>query len=228
MRNTFEVSQNLYTIKKNTNQYIPDFVDPRIYIVSKWMGENHKILDAGCYDGTYSALFKKGNNTVYGIDASKDGVARAKNLGVIATVGDLEATFPYKDAFFDIVHAGEVIEHLYDTDTFLQECKRVLKKGGHLIITTPNVVSLPRRFFYFFGNGKFFEASNTLSTEEKAVGHIRFFYKDLLKNFVERDGFRMINYTSDVVNFPGGFAWSWLAKVKPTFGRLLIMRFEKL
>lgn len=228
MKSTFEASQNLYTLEKNTNQYIEGEVDPRIPIVSKWMGQNNKILDAGGYDGRYAEDFKVGNNKVYVMDASKDAITLAKKRGMEAVVADLEAKFPYKSNFFDIVHAGEVIEHLYDTDTFLHECRRVLKKNGYLIITTPNVVSLPRRFFYLIGNGKFFEASHTLSTEEKAVGHIRFFSKSLLKNFVERDGFELVDYTSDVVNFPGGIGVKWLARIKPTFGRDLIMRFRKL
>ena len=68
-------------------------------------------------------------------------------------MADLESRFPYPEEFFDIVHAGEAIEHLYDTDSFVQECRRVLKKGGKLIITTPNTLSLPRRILYFFGRG---------------------------------------------------------------------------
>src|SRR5437763_558323 len=128
MKNTFESSQYLYTLNKNTNQYVEDLIEPRIHIVSKWMGEKNKILDAGCYDGFFSKEFKKGNNTVYGIDASKDGIREAKKRGIIATVGDLESKFPYKNNYFGIVHTGEVLEHIYDTDAFIYECKRVLKK----------------------------------------------------------------------------------------------------
>src|SRR5258706_15074441 len=96
MKNTFEASQNLYTLDKNTNQYIEGEVDPRIPIVSKWMGSNNKILDAGGYDGRYAEEFKAGNNTVYVMDASKDAIALAKKRGMDAVVADLENKFPYK------------------------------------------------------------------------------------------------------------------------------------
>lgn len=226
MADTFDTSQSMYSVNNNTNGYLDDFIEPRIYIVSRWIGKDKKVLDAGCYNGKYSEIFLKNDNEVYGIDASRDAIEEANKRGVKATVGNLEARFPFDDKTFDVVHAGEVVEHLYDTDIFISECRRVLKAEGLLIVTTPNTLSLPRRILYLFGNGRFFEASNTFSTEQKAVGHIRFFTKKLLKRFVESKGFKMEKYTSDQVTFPF-FVSGLLAKIHPTFGRLLIMSFVK-
>jgi 2-polyprenyl-3-methyl-5-hydroxy-6-metoxy-1,4-benzoquinol methylase len=226
MANTFKTSQSVYSVKKNTNGYIDDFIEPRIGIVARWIGSNKKVLDAGCYNGKYSEVFLKNGNEVYGVDASSDAIEEANARDIKASVGDLEEKFPFRDEMFDVVHAGEVIEHLYDTDMFVSECRRVLKRGGLLILTTPNTLSLPRRILYFFGSGRFFEASNTFSTEPKAVGHIRFFTKKLLRNFVEAKGFTMEKFTSDHVTFPK-FVSRRLAKLHPTFGRILIMSFVK-
>jgi len=227
MSKTFKASKELYKVIKNTNKYEQNFIEPRIYIVSRWIGKNKKILDVGCYNGLYAEIFKNNNNEVYGIDASCDAVKEANKRGIKATVADLEGCFPYPKEFFDIIHAGEVIEHLYDTDDFVQECRRVLKKDGKLIITTPNTLSLPRRILYFFGIGKFFEASNTFSTEKGSVGHIRFFTKKLLKDFIESKGFKMVAFTSDFINFPF-FRSNFLARIKPTFGRTLIGKFKNI
>lgn len=229
MNSTFRTSQNLYQVDKDTTRYkcTPDRQEPRISTVLKWVGKNRKILDVGCYNGLFSEEFKKIGNVVYGVDASTDAVEEAKNRGIKASVADLEDRLPFEDEFFDVIHAGEVIEHLYDTDTFISECARVLKKGGLLLISTPNTVSLPRRILYLMGKGKFFEASNTFSTEEFSVGHIRFFTKDLLRDFVQSFGFELLEFTSDYVNLPF-FRSELLAKIKPTFGRSLIMKFIKI
>jgi len=226
MKNTFEVSGNLYQLEKNTTHYDENCVEPRIPVILKWIGTGKKVLDVGCYDGFYSKMIADLGNEVYGLEANKDAVKKALENGIKVKEADIESKFPFKTDYFDIVYAGEVIEHLYDTDTFVNECSRVLKKGGLFVITTPNTVSLPRRMLYLIGKGRFFEASNTFSTEEFSVGHIRFFTKDLLRDFIQSFGFELLEFTSDYVNFPF-FTSKLLAKIKPTFGRSLIMKFKK-
>jgi SAM-dependent methyltransferase len=55
--------------------------------------------------------------------------------------------FPYPDHFFDVVVFCEIIEHLqFDPFSALKEIKRILKPGGQLILTTPNVARLDNVF----------------------------------------------------------------------------------
>lgn len=226
MNNTFETSKKLFSIGKASIEYMATS-EPRIEIIKNWIGSKRKVLDLACYDGSYSLIFKELGNVVYGIDSVTEAVKEAKKKGIKAYEGDLEKKLPFKNNFFDVAHGGEIIEHLYDTDTFVSECHRVLKKDGLLIITTPNVVSLPRRILYLLGQGRFFEASNTFSSEGFSVGHIRFFTKKLLKDFVESHGFVMEKFTSDYVNLPIVGRSFLLAKIIPTFGRTIIMSFRK-
>jgi SAM-dependent methyltransferase len=52
-------------------------------------------------------------------------------------------TYPYPDGHFDLVIAGEIIEHMtYDPMHLLLESRRVLREGGHILVTTPNIASL--------------------------------------------------------------------------------------
>lgn len=66
---------------------------------------------------------------------------------------DVEADeFPYPDASFDVVIFSELVEHLSLNPVWtLSEIHRVLKPGGHVLITTPNALSLERLGFFLSG-----------------------------------------------------------------------------
>jgi len=76
----------------------------------------------------------------------------------LMTVGDLRVDvadlntepLPYEDASFDLVTCTEVIEHLEHFRSALREMARVLRPGGFLVITTPNVLNLRSRLRYLF------------------------------------------------------------------------------
>ena len=150
-------------------------------------------------------------------------------LGIIAKVGNLESSFGYEDNSFDVWVCAEVIEHILDTDFFIEEIKRVLKPNGYLIITTPNVASFGRRILLLLGKNPFFEASFGFPSYARA-GHIRYFTKDLLINFLNTKGFKTIFFTSNVVNFnnSGYISSKICAKLFPTLGSTLIIKAQNM
>lgn len=99
------------------------------------------ILDAACGSGFGSEILSQKAAKVVGIDNSWDAILYCKthyikpNLHFVQ--GDCNClSFP--DFSFDMIISFETLEHLQDTDSFLQELKRVLKDGGQLIMSTPN------------------------------------------------------------------------------------------
>jgi SAM-dependent methyltransferase len=82
----------------------------------------------------------------FGVDASfyalKQAGARAACRGLAQT--DVRGGLPFRDASFGLVVASEVIEHLGDGGPFLRECRRVLRPGGILLLTTPNLWDVRR------------------------------------------------------------------------------------
>ncbi len=62
---------------------------------------------------------------------------------------DANARLPFRDASFDYVLSREGIEHLESQLGFLRECRRVLKLGGSIVITTPNLMQLSARMSLF-------------------------------------------------------------------------------
>lgn len=181
-----------------------------------------KLLDIGCYDGHIGLLLKRkfGKRCkVYGIDVANNSVKLALQKGIQAKVCDIAKGISFESNMFDYVFAGEIIEHLYDTDFFMEEVRRVLKPNGIFIITTPNFLSFGRRIYYLFGKGIFMEAS--FSLPEKAAGHIRYFTFDTLKELARLHSFEPIMTLSDTVNFPR-FRIDLLAKIFPRMGQSII------
>ena len=111
-----------------------------------------KFLDAGCGTGEFlSFIKKKFRFEGFGLDYSRDAVNICKKKNLNVKFADLNSKIPFKKDSLDIVYAGEVIEHLYNPDRFLEEVRKVLKKGGYLILTTPNLCSWYNRILFLLG-----------------------------------------------------------------------------
>jgi len=68
---------------------------------------------------------------------------------VVGDVCQLEKHFA--DGSFDLVFAGEVLEHLHDPNALVRGARTILRPGGYLLITTPNLASAANRLFLLFG-----------------------------------------------------------------------------
>lgn len=194
----------------------------RLKIILSLIGTGRKVLDIGCYSGVVSSLIAKNGNDVYGVDLSEPSVELAKKKGIKAYVIDAEHILPFPADFFDTVFAGEIIEHIFDTDRVLEEIKRVLKPDGHLVLTTPNLASLGRRLLLFLGKNPLTETS----LSDNAAGHIRYFIKETLFKLLIAHKLVITDYMSDVVNFDnsGRHFSRRLAKTFPTLGKTIIVK----
>lgn len=193
------------------------------FLVSE-AGSNKKILDVGCNDGFFGKILLERNNQVYGIDFVKKNLAKARALGVRTKYFKIgKGPLPYTSDFFDIVYLGDVIEHIFDTDTLLRECYRVLKKGGKLIITTPNVASFGRRLLLLFGISPFLEYSLELTTNNfPSVGHIRYYTAHTLQKQLEYHRFIIKKMIGNGVYFASFLKFRSLGKILPSFSSILL------
>lgn len=200
--------------------------DFRLREVLDLIGTGKNVLDIGCYDGTITKLIKGRGNDVIGLEVSDEAVVLAKGKGLQIIKADLSQRFPVSDNAFDVVFAGEVIEHIFDTDGFLQEIGRVLKKDGYLVLTTPNLATVGRRLLLLFGKNPLIENS---IRDESSVGHIRYFTKGSLSELLCSNGFKIDKLISSVVNLnlSGTLRSRLLAKLFPTLGSTLILKASK-
>lgn len=109
------------------------------------IGRGKRVLDLGCSSGQLAKLIKEQNNEVYGVELNTKAADLAEKRGIRVKIFDLNDGIPFEDGLFDAVNAGEIIEYLYDTKFFFEECNRVLKPGGTLIVSTPNLNSFFNR-----------------------------------------------------------------------------------
>lgn len=184
-----------------------------------------RLLDLGCDDGVWTMKMakkmriKKGN--VFGIEIVAERYRLASKKGVIVKGSDLNKKFPFTDSSFDVVHANQVIEHVWDLDNFVSEIKRVLKKRGYALICTENLASWHNIFALTLGFQPFSlsniskkgDIGNPLAL--KAVEgpkypswqHTRVLSFAGLKDIFLKHGFRVENYqASGYFPFPPFFA----------------------
>lgn len=108
--------------------------------------ENNLLIDIGCGRGDYLARMKRLGWNVLGVEPDLQSAALAREKGVPVLVGNLgNARIP--DDAADQVTLQHVIEHLRDPAAGIRECHRILRKGGRVVIYTPNQESLGHRVF---------------------------------------------------------------------------------
>ncbi|MDP2925962.1 MAG: class I SAM-dependent methyltransferase [Nanoarchaeota archaeon] len=164
------------------------------YIVDK------DVLDIGCFtDFTIIdnpeniwiyGFLKKYAKSVTGIDIDKEGIKELKKRGYDVHFMSAE-DFKFNKKRFDVIFAGDVIEHLSNPGLFLDRAKEHLKKEGYLIISTPNIFCLNYKI-----GGIIRLLNNDLSVNSE---HTIFFSPTVIKTLLNRHGFVIEKY--NFVNF---------------------------
>lgn len=108
--------------------------------ILKFLPKGERILEVGFGDGSLLKRLKKFGKQVYGFDLPHSFSKTLKNRlrGVKLKFGYID-NIPFKNNFFDIIIASQVLESLEEDElkNFIKESGRILKKGGILIITVP-------------------------------------------------------------------------------------------
>ncbi len=123
-----------------------------------------RALDIGCRDGFWSKKMEILGYKVISIDkvSSYDKYQKV----------DVDKKLPFEDSSFDLIWTSEVIEHLYSPKFSISEMRRVLKKDGEIIATTPN------SYFWLF---KLFKLFNIPIQKVQNPDHKHFFSTNDIK-----------------------------------------------
>ena len=104
-----------------------------------------RILDLGCSDGELLLKLKRAGYDSVGVDIAESVVSRAReHSGCPVHQAAAEDLHVLSESTFDCVVCMEVMEHVTSPYDAMKELARVLKPGGRLILSTPNVHSMMR------------------------------------------------------------------------------------
>ena len=156
------------------------------------------IIDVGCGDGSALAV-AAGQNPAHrfaGIDWSSDALRRARGLGLTVLRGAVAPALPVADGAADVVIMSELIEHLVDPDGAIAEVRRVLRPGGSLLLSTPNLAAWYNRGLLAAGVQPVFSEVSLRAVFGRpghvVAGHLRLFTRRALTGFLSASGFRCV------------------------------------
>jgi SAM-dependent methyltransferase len=158
-----------------------------------------RILDVGCGDGfaTGVAASRLPGHRFAGLDWSAPSLRLARDRGLAVLRAGLDTRLPIRSASVDVVIMSEVIEHLVDTDTAIEEAHRVLKPGGSLLLSTPNLAAWYNRGLLAIGVQPVFSEVSLRSVfgrpGSQVAGHLHMFTKRALVEFLAAYGLQTVS-----------------------------------
>jgi 2-polyprenyl-3-methyl-5-hydroxy-6-metoxy-1,4-benzoquinol methylase len=157
-----------------------------------------RVLDLGCGEGAFATALREAGAEVLAAEVTAEPLRRTQTRDPELEVALLPVTgdWPLPDAAFDVVWAGEVIEHVADTSAWLSELRRVLRSGGRLLLSTPST-----------GAAKLLRAAVSrrafAESFDPRADHLRFYSRATLRALIADFGFQEID-----VHAAGGPIWA--------------------
>ena len=150
--------------------------DDRAGLIARLVGgPGLDVLDLGCRTGALTQHYAA-DNTIVGVDVDQSALDQAaKRLGIETVWADIEDALPFPDSSFDVVVAGELLEHLAEPESVVAEVHRVLRPGGRFVGSVPNSFRLKSRLLFLAGRHP-----------EPDPTHLQLFTPEALRGMLER------------------------------------------
>ncbi len=155
-----------------------------------------RIFDVGCGAGIFGAAIKEERSAsveVAGIEIDAEAAQKAASKIDRVITGDVEKTdLPFPEGYFDVIIYGDILEHLMDPWNVLKKHKDLLRPGGHVIASIPNIAHY--KILRDLRNKEWrYEKAGLLDET-----HLRFFtIKSIKRMFIEA-GYRIVSISNIV------------------------------
>jgi 2-polyprenyl-3-methyl-5-hydroxy-6-metoxy-1,4-benzoquinol methylase len=151
--------------------------------------DGSRVLDVGCSSGYLARPLAARGCGVVGIELDETAAEVAREVCDEVLVGDVEAMeLPFPEGSFDVVLCGDLIEHLREPQRFLERVRPLLRTGGRLVLTTPNVANWTIRTGLLFGRWRYTERGILDRT------HAHLFTRKTLGEALEAAGYRVVAF----------------------------------
>ena len=153
--------------------------------VVQLVGSGHDVLDVGCADGDVGRLLQETGNRVSGLDRDAEAAEKARADLERVVVADLDTSSlldHFEAASFDVVVLADVLEHLREPERALREATELLRDGGRLVLSVPNVAHGALRLALLQGRWSYTETGLLDRT------HLHFFTRSSLLQLLEGVG----------------------------------------
>ncbi len=173
-----------------------------------------RLVDLGAGDGYLISSLGAGASLAVAVDLGAPAPLTTLRRPVSRVTARLPGPLPFRTGAFDVVVTLEAIEHLLDPDELLQEARRVLAPGGHLVLSTPRLDSFLVIGSLLLGmQPPGVEASSRRRYgspfgEQRPSGHVHLFTRRALTEALTANGFRLEAYGE------GRFSSSWWQAVR--------------
>ncbi|MFH1820691.1 MAG: class I SAM-dependent methyltransferase [Candidatus Nealsonbacteria bacterium] len=210
-------------------------VGDRWEFIEKYV-QDKAVLDVGCAELVattddcskkerwISERIMKSARDVTCLEINKEQVARLQELGYKVVLGDTEKI--NLSQTFDVIFAGELIEHLSNPGMFFDNMASHLNKNGLLIITTPNR-------FYLLDFLKAFIRNKIPQYTKKIASHVFYFDINSLYALAERHKFQLVDssyywtFGKSYDSFKRRFILKIMAKIRPQFTLGMVAVFKR-
>lgn len=198
-----------YTLTKRSVARYPEFEEYYVHYPVKQstysshhfarlaVGTGEDILDLGCGRGVLAEEFVRKGNRVVGVDALDPNDVSPALSRYIRTNFHAEGMAGVKAALggaqFDKILLLDVIEHVPDPESMVRECLSLLRPGGQVIVSVPNVANITVRVALLFGRFDYMARGIMDRT------HLRFFTRKTIRQLIEGQGLAVIRHRMTVI-----------------------------
>jgi methionine biosynthesis protein MetW len=149
------------------------------------------ILELGCGEGMFGSYLRENMSAkVSGIEIETKFATKAKKNLDKVYIGDAELIIKkLPDNSFDVIVVNDVLEHMVDPYSVLKEAKRILRKGGVVVSSIPNMRNFHVMYHLVRGGQWEYVESGILDRT-----HLRFFTQKSIRNMYERLGYEVVKH----------------------------------